>query len=61
MRLPVSSGSTATGAAPAGRFTTECGAISTDTRAEFVCVRMNTETGELLLVNLTKVNVFPPR
>jgi hypothetical protein len=61
MRLPASSGPTASGAAPAGRFTTVCDAASTDTRADFYCVRMNTETGEMLLVNLTKVGVLPPR
>jgi hypothetical protein len=61
MRLPASSGPTASGTAPAGRFTTVCDATSTDTRADFYCVRMNTETGELLLVNLSKVGVLPPR
>lgn len=61
MRLPTSSGPTATGTAPAGRFTTVCDAASTDTRADFYCIRMNTETGELLLVNLQKVGVLPPK
>lgn len=63
MRLPVSNGPTGTGAGATtpGRFTTACASVSTDTRADFYCVRMNTETGELLLVNLTKVDVLPPR
>jgi hypothetical protein len=61
MRLPTSTGSTASGAAPAGRFTTVCDAPATDTRSDFYCIRMNTETGELLLVNLTKVGTLPPR
>ena len=61
MRLPVSNGSTTTGAALAGRFTTSCASTATERRADFYCIRMNTETGELLLVNLQKVNVFPPR
>jgi hypothetical protein len=61
MRLPVADGPTAVGAAPAGRFTTTCAATSTTERADFFCVRMNTETGELLLVNLQKVPVVPPR
>lgn len=61
MRLPVSNGSTATGAAAAGRFTTTCAATSTEQRAEFFCIRMNTETGELLLINLQKVTVLPPK
>ena len=61
MRLPVSAGSTATGAAVAGRFTTACAATSTDQKADFYCIRLNTETGEALLVNLQKVNVLPPK
>jgi hypothetical protein len=61
LRLPVSSGPTATGDAPAGRFTTSCSAPSTDKRADFYCIRMNTDTGELLLINLQKASVFPPR
>jgi hypothetical protein len=60
MRLPISNGPTATGAAPAGRFMTACASTATEKRADFYCIRMNTETGELLLVNLQKVNVFPP-
>jgi hypothetical protein len=61
LKLPVSSGSTATGTAPAGRFTTACTATSMEKRADFYCIRMNTETGELLLVNLQKASVFPSR
>lgn len=61
MRLPVSNGPTATGAATPGRFTTACAATSTEKQAEFYCVRMNTETGELLLINLQKVGVIPPK
>jgi hypothetical protein len=56
LKLPISTGPTAAGAAPAGRFTT-----STEKRADFYCVRMNTETGELLLLNLQKVDAFPRR
>jgi hypothetical protein len=59
LKLPVSNGPTETGAAPAGRFTTSCSATSTDKQADFYCIRMNTETGELLLINLQKANVFP--
>ena len=61
MRLPASNGPTAAGMAPAGRFATVCDAASTATRADFYCIRMNTETGELLLINLQKVQVMPPR
>lgn len=59
MALPASNGSTAAGNAPAGRFTTVCDATSTDTRSDFYCIRMNTDTGELLLVNLQKADVLP--
>jgi hypothetical protein len=59
MRLPQSSGSTATGNATPGRFQLACAAPSSDNHGEFLCVRLNTETGELLLVNLTKLAVFP--
>lgn len=61
MRLPSSNGPTATGGSTAGRFTTACGSPSTGQRADFICIRMNTETGELLLVNLPKTGVLPPR
>jgi hypothetical protein len=60
-RLPVSNGPTATVTASAGWFTTACDSTSTERRADFYCIRLNTGTGELLLVNLQKVNVFPPR
>jgi hypothetical protein len=59
LKLPVSTGPTATGATLAGRFTTSCSATSTDKQADFYCIRMNTETGELLLINLQKANVLP--
>ena len=61
LKLPVSNGSTATGPAPAGRFTTSCSAPSTEKQADFYCIRMNTETGELLLINLQRANVVPPQ
>jgi hypothetical protein len=60
MKLPQSTGPTATGGAAAGRFETACAAPSTASRGEFLCVRLNTETGEMLMINLTKVTVFPP-
>ncbi len=60
MRLPTSNGPTATGGASQGRFDTACAAPSTAVRGEFLCVRLNTETGEMLLINLTKATVYPP-
>ena len=61
LKLPVSNGPTGAGTAPVGRFTTACGAPSTEKRADVYCIRMNTETGELLLVNLQRASVFPSR
>jgi hypothetical protein len=60
LKLPVSNGPTAGGGAPAGRFTTSCSATSTEKQSEFYCIRMNTETGDLLLINLQKATAFPP-
>lgn len=61
MRLPVSNGPTATGASTPGRFTTACASTSMEQRADFYCIRMNTETGELMLLNLQKLGVLPPK
>jgi hypothetical protein len=61
LKLPVSNGPTGAGTAPAGRFTTACGAPSTEKRADVYCFRMNTDTGELLLVNLQRAGVIPSR
>ena len=61
MALPTSSGSTATAASPPGRYTTVCDATSSDTRSDFYCVRLDTQTGEMLLVNLQKIGILPAR
>ena len=58
LKLPVSNGPTATGTAPAGQFTTSCDSTSTEKRADFYCIRMNIETGDLLLINLQKVKTL---
>jgi hypothetical protein len=57
--LPVSTGSTKVGDGPAGRFTTICDATSTDTHSDFYCVRMNTDSGEMVMVNLQKIGSTP--
>jgi hypothetical protein len=60
MSLPTSNGPTALEKPEAaGRFTTVCDATSTDIRSDLYCVRLNTETGEMLLVNLQKVPSIP--
>jgi hypothetical protein len=33
--------------------------ITTANQSDFYCVRLNTETGELMLINLQKVESFP--
>jgi hypothetical protein len=62
MSLPTTEGRAAAAAATgaAGRFTTACAATSTDIRSDFYCIRMNTETGEMQLLNLQKTGVIPP-
>jgi hypothetical protein len=57
--LPISQGSTAVSGTVPGRFTTICAATSTDTESEFFCIRLNTESGEMLLVNLQKIGGIP--
>jgi len=58
--LPVSNGPTAVSAAESpGTYTTSCDATSTATRSDLYCVRMNTRTGDLMLVNLQKIESIP--
>jgi hypothetical protein len=58
-KLPISQGPTGAAAGPAGRYDTQCVAINMAERSDFACVRLNTESGELLLVNLQKVDTLP--
>jgi hypothetical protein len=58
-KLPISNGPTGAAAGPAGRYETRCVAINMAERSDFACVRLNTESGELLLVNLQKVDMLP--
>ena len=58
--LPQSNGPTAVGVAePPGTYTTACDATSTTTRSDLYCVRMNTRTGDMMLINLQKVDSIP--
>ena len=57
--LPVSNGPTASAAGRPGLYQTVCAATSTPQRSDFFCVRLNVDTGDLLLVNLTKVGQLP--
>jgi len=58
-RLPTSEAHTATRTGPAGRYTTVCEATATDTHSDFYCIRLDTETGDMLLVNLQKIDAIP--
>jgi hypothetical protein len=58
-RLPVSRGPTASAPGGAGRYHTECTATQTDTRSDFYCVRIDTQTGDMMLVNLLEVGQIP--
>ncbi len=58
-KLAISNGPTGAAAAPAGRYETECVAVNMAERSDFYCVRLNTESGEMMLVNLTKVGELP--
>ena len=57
--LPVSNGPTASAAGDPGRYRTVCDATSTTTRSELYCIRLNTGTGEMMLVNLQKIPSIP--
>jgi hypothetical protein len=58
--LPTSNGPTVVAkAGPPGRYQTVCDATSTDTRSDFYCIRLDTETGDMMLINLTKVDRIP--
>lgn len=58
-KLPVSQGPTGTSAGSNGRFQTECAAASTDTKSDFYCVRLDSETGDMMLINMQKIPPFP--
>jgi hypothetical protein len=58
-KLPVSNGVTAGAPGPVGRYSTSCVAASSDNQADFYCVRLNTDSGEMMMVNLTKVPTMP--
>lgn len=58
-KLPISNGPTGAAAGPAGRYDTKCVAINMAERSDFACIRLNTESGELMLVNLQKVDSLP--
>jgi hypothetical protein len=58
-KLPVSQGATGASVGRMGRFQTECAAASTATKSDFYCVRLDTDTGEMMLINMQKLPPFP--
>ncbi len=44
---------------PDGTFQLACDATVTDKRSDLYCLRLNTRSGELLLIGLPKVGKFP--
>lgn len=58
-KLPTSNGPTASAAGPAGRYQTACATAASSDQADFYCVRLNSETGEMLLLNMSKLGQTP--
>lgn len=58
-KLPRSSGPTKAPEGPSGLYQLVCDSTDTETRSDFRCLRVNRQTGEILLVDLPKVGVFP--
>lgn len=58
-KLPVLAGSTGAAPGPAGRFQTSCVTAASAEQADFLCARLNTESGEMMMVNLQKVAQVP--
>lgn len=59
-KLPTSNGSTASATlGPEGLFQLACAAVNMAERSDFACVRLNTQTGDLMLINLMKVGQVP--
>ncbi len=58
-KLPRSQGSTATSSRAPGSYKLVCRSADTPERGEFRCVRLDTATGDLLLITLPKVGTIP--
>lgn len=57
--IPVSQGKTRSSVSEAGTYQLECAATSSEKKADVYCVRLNTESGDMLLVALPKVGEIP--
>jgi len=58
-KLPSTNGPTATSPGPAGRYQTACEAAASAEQADFYCVRLDTGSGEMMVINLSKVALTP--
>lgn len=58
-KLPVSNGPTAAADGSAGRYQLECESTASDARADVYCIRLDTQTGDMLLIALPKLRVVP--
>lgn len=58
-KLPQSNGPTKTTAATSGTYKIVCDSTDTATKSDVRCLRLNRQTGEMLLVNLPKLARTP--
>ncbi len=57
--LPATQGSTEAAVGPPGRYQLACHATRNEASSDLFCVRVNTETGEMMLINLGKTGTLP--
>jgi hypothetical protein len=58
-KLPVSDGATAAVEGTSGSYQTACDSTDTPERSEFRCVRLNTTTGDAIVLNLSTLPKLP--
>lgn len=58
-KLPQSNGPTRSAEGPPGTYKLVCDSTDTSTKSDFRCLRLNRQTGEVLLIALPKVGKFP--
>jgi len=58
-RLPITSGASKAAEAPAGTYQTVCDSTVTPQKSDFGCVRLDTRTGELVVLRLSELPHWP--
>lgn len=58
-RLPVTRGPTAVAEEAAGTYTLVCHATTTNVLANLYCLRLNTVTGDMVVIDLQKADTIP--